>query len=285
MDPAESCTSIQDELDFMPPADWRWQWACQVHGDPGSRSLNDSAWLPMLLALAERVSPSEHTPSGLPVPASLLEAFELYQSQGQLVWELEARILAGQSDEDIEAAMAVPAMVVAAYEHAFFDVRRRLEAEDDIFAAVIGRSNFGEHDESDLKGLWAHFGYSAGPRILELVMAVSLGRPLPDWALREAPSAADAELLELRISAMLIAEMGPLTPAKLKKLKVLRAQIDELEQKSPAKCVKELVQSCVLGAPELFGEADEQAAPVPNGAEGRESGVTRSSASSFQVVA
>ena len=200
------------------------------------------------------------------MPATLLEAFALYQSQGQFVWELEAHILAGQTDDGIEAAMAVPAAVVEAYEHAFFDVRRRLEAEDYIFAVAIGRSNFGGHDESDLKGLWAHFGYSAGPRILELVMAVSLGRPLPEWALREAPSAADAELLELRIKAMLIAETGPLTPAKLKKLKVVRVQIDELQQKSPPKGMKELVQACVLGAPELFGEASGSAAPTSDGA-------------------
>ena len=259
------CRSNQDDSNVTPPADWRWQWACQVHSDPGSRSLNDPAWLPTLLALAEKVSPSGATLSELSAPASLLEAFELYQSQGQLVWDLEARILAGQTDQEIEAATAVPAAVVEAYEHAFFDVRRRLEADDYIFAAVIRRSNFGEHDESDLKGLWAHFGYSAGPRMLELVMAVSLGRRLPEWALREAPSAADVELLELRIRAMLIAETGPLTPAKLKKLRILRAQIDELEQKSPAMGMKELVQACVLGAPELFGEASGSAAPTSDG--------------------
>jgi hypothetical protein len=277
MEASESDSPVQNEPHFMGRPDWRWQWACAIQDRSQSRRSSDPAWLPLLLALAERAHPSGNTLSELPVPAILLQALELYQSQGQLVWELEARILAGQTDQEIEEATAVPAAVIAAYEHAFFNVRNRLEAEDYISIVVIERSNFCELDESDLKGLWAHYGYSAGPRMLELVMAVSLGRPLPEWALREAPSAADAEVLELRIRAMLIAETGPLTAAKLRKLNVLRAQIDELQQKSAPKGMKELVQACVLGAPELFGEACDRAAPTSDGFEEPKSEVSRPS--------
>jgi hypothetical protein len=281
MDATMIATDCHHATEFLPPPDWRWLTACALHSLPRRRRRRpgDPMWLASLLELAESVYPDGRKRRGRrsPLRPELLRAFELYQACDPLRWEVDARILAGQSDEEVAAATVIPADAVAAYEHAFFDVRRRLEAEDYIFAVAIGRSNFGGHDESDLKGLWAHFGYSAGPRMLELVMAVSLGRPLPEWALREAPSAADAELLRLRIRAMLIAQTGPLTPAKLRKLKVLHSQIEELKQKSPANGMKELVQACVLGAPELFGEGSDRPAPPSEGFQEAKSEVSRPS--------
>jgi len=116
-------------------------------------------------------------------------------------------------------------------------------------------------------------------------MAVSLGRPLPDWALREAPSATEAELLVLRIKAMLMASTGALTPSKLRKLKVLRAQMDELKQKTPSKGLKDVVQACVLDNPELLGEDENQPAPPESGIESGAGDVERPSTPALAVVA
>ena len=72
------------------------------------------------------------------MPPDLLAAHQLCESNGPLRWELEARILAGQSDDDISASMAVPPAVVAAFERSFFNVRDRLAAFDLILFHVIG---------------------------------------------------------------------------------------------------------------------------------------------------
>ena len=88
--------------------------------------------------------------------------------------------MAGQTDDEIAAAMNLPAAaVVSAYEETFFSVRSRLQASDYILHEVIGYSPFRGFEEGDLQTLWGYFGYAAGPKILELVMAVSLDRGCP----------------------------------------------------------------------------------------------------------
>jgi hypothetical protein len=65
--------------------------------------------------------------------------------------------------------------------------------------------------------------------MLELVMAVSERRRLPDWALGEG---ADAEVLETGIWAVLLACTGAMTHHKLQRLRTLgrqRASVGEEE--------------------------------------------------------
>ncbi len=289
MDAMRHTTRNDYGQECLSPPDWRWATACLFHGRTQRRRMrsDDLNWLPTLVSLAEEVYPSKRRRRRprISVPPELRRAFELYQTWGPLRWDVEARILAGQSDEEVAAATAVPVTVVVAYEHAFFDVRHRLEACDYILGAVVGHSPFRCFDEGDLKGLWGYYGYAAGPRILELVMSVSLGRSLPDWALREAPNATDAQLLELGVKAMLMASTGALTPGKLRKLKVLRAQMDELKQKAPSKELKDLVQASLLEAPELFADCDGQAAQPSDGAGIGVSEAQRPSTPAFAVVA
>jgi hypothetical protein len=198
-----------------------------------------------VLALAETAYPSGRRRRGprLVIPPALIEALEVYQGDGQLRWELEARLLAGQTDEDIAAATAVRAAVVAAYERHFFAVRQCLAARDYILGCVVGAAPLRGFEEGDLRPLWAYFGYAAGPKMLELVMAVSLGRPLPDWAVREAPNGAALDSLELAIKAMLMACFGAITLRKLRKLNFIDAQMADLRRMAPTKALQTLVNA------------------------------------------
>jgi hypothetical protein len=115
--------------DPLAAPDWRWRRACALHRRPRRRRRrpDDPDWLPTLLALAETVYPSRRRRGlRLVIPPALIEALEVYQGGGQLRWELEARLLAGQTDEDITAATAVRAAVVAAYERHFFAAPARV---------------------------------------------------------------------------------------------------------------------------------------------------------------
>jgi hypothetical protein len=229
---SESC------VDPLGPPDWRWLRACWLYASPCRRRrrrrshLPDPAWLAPLLALARTVYPTSRQRRGprVPVPPELMLAFELYQSRDCLRWELEARLLAGQSDLNIAASTTIAPAIAAMYEQAFFAVRSRLAAADYIMDGVIGYTPFQGFDEGDLRGLWAYFGYAAGPRMLELVMAVSRGRPLPAWALNDASSRAASELLEIGVKAMLTACTGAMTASKLRKLIILRSQMAELKR-------------------------------------------------------
>jgi hypothetical protein len=131
---------------------------------------------------------------------------------------MEARILAGQTDREIAAAMNVAPAVVSAYEQNFFSVKDRLNAADFILSTTIGYTPFRGFDEGDWRSLWAYFAYTAGPKMLELVMAVSQSRRLPDRALHDG---AGAEL-EVGIRAMLLACSGAMTHYKLERLRTLR---------------------------------------------------------------
>jgi len=161
-----------------------------------------------------------------------MDAYRLYSSDAPLRWELEARILSGQTDHEISLSMGIPAMVASIYERSFFDVRSRLTAGDFVLFSVVGYRPLQGFADKDLRGLWAYFGYAAGPKMLELVMAVSLGRLLPQWALEQAPSRADIDLMICSVKLTILASAGLLTPSKLRKLRILQAQMAELNQRS-----------------------------------------------------
>ena len=169
--------------DCVSPPDWRWRQACRTYsrGRPYRKKLDDPEWLRPLIVLVKVAS--GRPPPKTPLPPELRQAFSYFQSSGPPGWELEVPILAGQSDAEIAAAMDIPPAVVGAYEEFFFSVRDRLDAADFILSTLIGYTPFRGFDQGDLRGLWVYFAYTAGPKMLEIAMAVSRGRPLPDWAM------------------------------------------------------------------------------------------------------
>jgi hypothetical protein len=159
-----------------------------------------------------------------------MSAHQLYQSETPSRWEVEARLLAGQTDNEIALSTGLPPAVVAAFERFFFDVRDRLAAGDYILFGVIGYDVVGGFREGDLRTLWAYFAYSAGPKFFELVQAVSQDRSLPAWVAEQAPDAAAVDRLITVIKATISVSTGALSLSKLRKLLVLRQQMSEIER-------------------------------------------------------
>lgn len=110
-------------------------------------------------------------------PASLAEKMPSFQSAHQirtgpidLRLELEARLLARQSSEEIAERLSVSATAVDAYHDAFFDVRDRLESKTYVVKKVIGvNSGFG-FGSPTLEGLTKQVAYFAGPTVLDVVL-------------------------------------------------------------------------------------------------------------------
>jgi hypothetical protein len=163
------------------PASWRWGRACHLR-DEGARPPAGTDDGPTLLAveyLHALDSPRcPERPDGrlLHSYPGLHAAHHLHEQGGEARWELEARLLARQSSNEIAESIPVETATVDAYEAYFFNVRDRLLATDWVYGRLIGScqvSGFGR----DTPGLWKAVGYAGGPLALGAVIAVTTDRP------------------------------------------------------------------------------------------------------------
>jgi hypothetical protein len=164
---------------FYRNLDWRWVKAQYVlHGrhpqtdpfvDDGVRTLLDH------LRAADGLGRKKACVAPV-VDRDAIEAAVCLRDEGGLLKdEVEARILARQSDAEVADACGLDRATVTAYEMAFFCVRDRLAARDWITAQAIGL----EFPPADVGRVWKYFAYYGGPLTLEVFIPVSLGKPLP----------------------------------------------------------------------------------------------------------
>jgi len=99
--------------------------------------------------------------------ASLHE--QLHEQDGSVAWEIEARLLAGQSDEVIADQLGIPVVDIADYVAAHFDFRADLGRDTWLFLnAVQGRLTPGEElTEGDI---WRLVAWLYGPVGLNLII-------------------------------------------------------------------------------------------------------------------
>jgi Mlc titration factor MtfA (ptsG expression regulator) len=103
------------------PPDWRWQIAKL----PSADSFPPDRWT-NLVRKAQPFLDDTHPPREF---RSLLRAQSLHQQSQTMRWELEARILAGESQESLAKRLGVDVSVILAYEAVWCDVRRRIECD------------------------------------------------------------------------------------------------------------------------------------------------------------
>src|SRR5262249_21936789 len=111
----------------------------------------------------------------------LLAAHRLSGDDGPQRWEVQARILSRQTDDEIAAHSGLTPDTVRCFETLFFRVRDRLDAADWIAARVVGAGLWRGFAREELGRVWMAFGFWTGPRVLDVVIAVTRDRPLPDW--------------------------------------------------------------------------------------------------------
>lgn len=100
-------------------------------------------------------------------------AYELFTANNgeRLRGALEARILAGQPDEEIAKRLGTMPEAVHAYEQLFFHVRDRLTHSDYIVTKVLAASIQGGLETPSLDLSAKFFGYFAGPVVLDFVLS------------------------------------------------------------------------------------------------------------------
>ena len=85
-------------------------------------------------------------------------------------FELEARVLADQSRDEIAAKMSIPCDTVAAYEHWFFAAREHLTVTGWIEREAIRRRPTGVLEREDLGPFWRWIGFTHGLFVLESLL-------------------------------------------------------------------------------------------------------------------
>jgi hypothetical protein len=172
------------------PVDWRWR----LINLPSN--LGQQRWHVAAKSVAEHYP--ELATDRRRLAGYIRRAHEIDGSAKIERWLLRASILAGESDEQIEARLNVPAPVARVYEAVFFNVRDRLQAKDYIRcqALVLGFMN----DPVGRIGHWYaraayHRGVEALDQLQPLVMALVSSKRFTG----KKPSDRNGSLLELAI--------------------------------------------------------------------------------------
>jgi hypothetical protein len=190
-------------------ADWRWQRACwlQETGQSPDRRLDD-AWVSrarhFLDAWGGRYDDTGLGRADRRDPA-VEQALQLARADPPFDrWRLEAYLLTTVPLEAVARHCALPAATAQAFHELFFDVRPRLGARDWIALRAL-RSGPGNGCGGEQPGgVWKVCAYAAGPRVLEVVMAVTLNRPLPDWVHAPGGRLTPEREFRLRLSCKLL---------------------------------------------------------------------------------
>jgi len=156
------------------PVDWRWQRGCELA--EGARQVRGRDDELVILArkfrrLLDRCESDMDRLAALDANPELFEAYEIYNADDfnptAIKWELEARILAKESPESIDAKLMLSPAVTRLYTQLFFDVIGRLSAHGLIMHLVIGRATQIGLAERSYDCLWKLLGYNVGPLILD----------------------------------------------------------------------------------------------------------------------
>lgn len=160
------------------PVDWRWRRAkwLVARGRNFSRRRDDDETgraVRYIRAFA-RCAESRLPRSFLTQYRDLNAASRIEDAGGVTEILLQARLIAGQSTEEITQSTGIPPNVVDAYEKTFFHCRDRLCARDWVSIRAIGNYDF-EDAAAGAAVIFKRFAYFGGPLALEAVLPV-----LPD---------------------------------------------------------------------------------------------------------
>jgi hypothetical protein len=110
------------------------------------------------------------------------EAHGVYTGESLKRWELEARLLAGQSDEAIAARCDLSTAAVVAYHSAFYEVRPHLHADSYVVTVLIGpKAHYGP-TTNDHEPLLKLAGYGLGGHGVDALLDYLQNPPaVPAW--------------------------------------------------------------------------------------------------------
>jgi hypothetical protein len=169
--------TIQDfrrwEWDCFLPPNWRFEDAQRLAAGEEPQWSSDDPAIVECAAYLEAVAAAHDEQEQAAVRHRwpwLAAAHEIAQQDGPRRWEVEARLLAGQTDEAIGARCALPPETLSWYEQVFFNVRPRHHARMWVCNQVIGPGIQHGFSDDEVGPLWAAFAYFGGPIVLNALV-------------------------------------------------------------------------------------------------------------------
>lgn len=168
---------------------WRWLRAIEVDagGDRPSKILDGAdgyAWIRRGLRLKRHFARLNNDPRRrralLLRDADMYWAHSLWLAEKQPTrWGIEARVVAGETDEEIAAKLGTSAETVTAYVNVFFDIREKLHNVDYMLNVVMADAVVRGLQERQYDLLWKLIGYHGGPHALDAAISkfIPIARP------------------------------------------------------------------------------------------------------------
>jgi len=154
--------------------DWRWRRACELAtmGEDWPRCADNDC---QVLHAARFRCSVMHADDG-PILRQLRRrkpaqyaAWCAYTDPGsaRARWELEARLLTGDSDEVIARRIPLKPDAIACYESWFYNVRDRLDQWDWVFQQLLFPLLPASKGDQEFEYLWKHYGFTGGSAVLD----------------------------------------------------------------------------------------------------------------------
>lgn len=235
-------STLMDWLPTSPtrsPA-WRWLRACHLNEHcrpPDSRIDDESVVQALRFLTSKQHSPNLRPQHGSdPADGAIQAALDLWRMDAPHRWRLEGYLLTDESLEMVAQRCSLPLATVDVYARLFFACRECMRATDWIMLRAVGGGPWNYFGAGRLDIIWKAFAYAGGPLALEMVMAVTTNKPLPNWvraALTTNPAFEETQL-RLRLKT-LIAAMSAQTPQELKAVEEIHLQAKEIDRRGSTK--------------------------------------------------
>jgi hypothetical protein len=168
---------------------WKWLRAQEIDGggQKATRALDGDegfSWIRRALRLKRHYDRAGNRTSAM--CALVLRDSDLFWAHAMWLaekkptrWGIEARVLAGETDEEIAKKVGTDPEVIAAYVNVFFDVRGRLRNLDYVQNVIMADSVTRGLQERHYDLLWKMLGYQGGPHVLDAVINrfISISKP------------------------------------------------------------------------------------------------------------
>jgi hypothetical protein len=223
---------------FRPP-DWRWHRGGQLLETRARRRRLDDDWVVRartFRAALAKASGNINLPRLARAHPEILGAYLVRQGDSLRRWEVEARLLADQSDRDITDRVGVSAGIIGAYDALFYDVRTWLSRSDWIAAGVLGPRLYTGFEVDDIEFVWKVLGYQHGPLVLDVLI---------DHVKAGGQSTANPELAE-QLDLLIKVTATPVTLENAMKFLRLDARIRALDCAEAAQSVAAVTRPIVI---------------------------------------
>ena len=156
----------------------------------------------------------------------LLQVLEVYEGDHFRRAELEARMLARQSDAQIAKRMDLDPPVVSWYRGAFFDVDEKLEFPSWITHCVLRTEPSGVLGKDDIPWLWKHTGYWLGLVALEELLQAVDRQELLEWGIDAYFQKSSRLSMDMKLSIAARRLRVPRTPAEFVRWQRVKERCD-----------------------------------------------------------